>query len=163
MGKVVSEEEILPQRGEWNADAKRVVFVAGCFDMLHPGHIRLLEQARVHGNMLVVGAFGDKAENCGGRDSTQRVKRPISSASERTEILAALAAVDFALEIDSIKLVDFLRRLHPHVVVDGGEPSGASSPITAAAKAAGIEVIRIPLEPGHSSTRLIERITQLRA
>jgi rfaE bifunctional protein nucleotidyltransferase chain/domain len=163
LGKVVSQEEILLQRGKWDAGATRVVFVTGCFDLLHPGHVRLLEQARAHGNVLIAGAFSDNAAECGGSDSASPIKRPITPACERAEILASLAAVDFALEIDSTKLVDFLRRLRPDAIVDGAEPSGASSPLSAAAEAAGIDVIRIPLEPGHSSTRLIERITQLRA
>jgi D-glycero-beta-D-manno-heptose 1-phosphate adenylyltransferase len=170
LGKVVSQEEILLQRREWNAWGKRAVFLVGGFDLLHPGHVRLLEQSRAYGDIVAVGVFSDDTVSILA-DTVDRhakipgppVKRPIIPACERAEVLAALAAVDFAFEIDSRALTDFLRRFRPDAIVDGGEPSLAASPLATAASAAGIKVIHIPLEPGHSSTRLIERIAQLRA
>lgn len=168
MGKVVSQEEILLQRREWNAQGKRAVLLVGGFDLLHPGHVRLLEQSRLYGDIVAVGVFSDDTV---GRDAVDRhaknpgpaVKRPIIPACERAEVLAALAAVDFAFEIDSPALTDLLRHFRPDAIVDGGEPSLAASPLATAASAAGVKVIHIPLEPGHSSTRLIERIALLRA
>jgi rfaE bifunctional protein nucleotidyltransferase chain/domain len=168
LGKVVSQEEILLQRREWSAQGKRAVFLVGGFDLLHPGHVRLLEQSRAYGDVIAVGVFSDDAFSGGAVDRYAKipgppVKRPIIPACERAEVLAALAAVDFAFEIDSRTLTDFLRRFRPDAIVDGGEPSLAASPLATAASAAGVKVIHIPLEPGHSSTRLIERIAQLRA
>lgn len=168
MGKVLSLDELVLHGHEWKGDGKKIVFVAGYFDLLHPGHIRLLEQAHSYGDIVVVGVLSDPfvstpaagavpARTCG-------VKRPITPAAERAEVLAALAAVDFAFEFDSDSFSDLLGRLQPDLAVEGAEPSSPMSLAWAAAKATGLgDVIRIPLEPGHSTSRLIERITQLRA
>lgn len=161
MGQVVSQEEILRTRGEWKSAAKRVVFVVGCFDLLHPGHIRLLEQAHDYGNIVTVAVLSDESVASSIETSPLSVNRPITSASERAEIIAALAAVDYAFEIDIRTLPRFVATFRPDAVVDGAEPI-FRSPVVPAAQAARIEVIRIPLEPGHSSSRLIERIAQLR-
>ncbi len=163
MGKVVSQDEIILQRREWKGEGKRVVFVAGCFDLLHPGHIRLLEEAHSRGDVIVVGVLSDKAVETGWDRSFPGVKRPITPAAERAEVLAALAAVDHVFEIEGDSFADLLRRFAPDVIVGGADASFAASPLVIAAKAAGIEVVRIPLEPGHSASRLIERISQLRS
>lgn len=163
MGKVVSQEEILRQRPEWEVSGKRVVFVLGSFDLLHPGHIRLLEQACSYGDIVTIGVLADETVARITAASHPSIERPITPVSERAEVLAALEAVEYVAKIDGRGLADFLRRFRPDVIVDGAEPSSAASPLTAAAKAAGIEVTRIPLEPGHSSSRLIERIAQLHA
>jgi rfaE bifunctional protein nucleotidyltransferase chain/domain len=163
LGKVVSQEEIILQRREWKSGGKRVVFVAGCFDLLHPGHIRLLEEARSHGKVVAVGVLSDKSVETGSDQSFPGVKRPITPAAERAEVLAALAAVDYVFEIEGDSFADLLRRFAPDVIVGGADESFAASPLVMAAKAAGIEVVRIPLEPGHSASRLIERISQLHA
>jgi rfaE bifunctional protein nucleotidyltransferase chain/domain len=163
LGKVVSQEEIILQRREWKSAGKRVVFVAGCFDLLHPGHIRLLEEARSKGGVVTVGVLSDKSVETGWDRSFPGVKRPITPSEERAEVLAALAAVDFVFEIEGDSFGDLLRRFAPDVIVGGADESFATSPLVLAAKAAGIEVVRIPLEPGHSASRLIERISQLRS
>lgn len=163
LGKVVSREEILLKRSEWDEGGKRVVFVAGCFDLLHPGHTRLLEQARAYGDVVLVGVLGDETVQRITANSHPSVKRPVTPASERAEVLAALAAVDYAIELDARGIVPFLRELRPTVIVDGAEPTSASPFLATSAKTAGVELVRIPIEPGHSSSRLIERIAQLPA
>lgn len=163
MGKVVSREEIAGHRAEWDAAHRRVVFVAGCFDLLHPGHTRLLEQARAYGEVVLVGVLGDETVQRITANSQPLVRRPVTPASERAEVLAALAAVDYAIEIDARGVVPFLRELRPDVIVDGAEPTPASPFLATSAKTAGVELVRIPIEPGHSSSRLIERIAQLSA
>jgi rfaE bifunctional protein nucleotidyltransferase chain/domain len=163
LGKVVSQDEIILQRREWKGEGKRVAFVAGCFDLLHPGHIRLLEESRSHGDVVAVGVLSDKSVETGRDRSFPGVKRPITPVAERAEVLAALAAVDYVFEIESDSFADLLRRFAPDVIAGGADESFAKSPLSTAAKAAGIEVIHIPLEPGHSASRLIERISQLRS
>jgi len=163
LGKVVSQEEIILQRREWKGEGKRVAFVAGCFDLLHPGHIRLLEEAHSRGDIIAVGVLSDNAVETDRDRSSPGVKRPITPAAERAEVLAALVAVDYVFEIEGDSLADLLRRFAPDVIVGGADASFASSPLVIAAKAAGIEVVRIPLEPGHSASRLIARISQLRS
>ena len=129
--------------------------------MLHPGHVRLLEQARTFGEILVVGVRSDARAR-----EEKGPNRPVTPASERAEILAALAAVDFAVVMsDEQAENEFIAQLLPEMVVQG-RASGASRNIVAeneAARAAGVKVIQIPPEPGHSTSRLIERIKQLRA
>ena len=158
---VVSQSELILQRREWKRNGKRVVCAMGVFDLLHPGHVRLLEQARAFGEILVVGVQSDARAR-----EEKGPNRPVTPASERAEILAALAAVDFAVVMsDEQAENEFIAQLLPEMVVQG-RASGASRNIVAeneAARAAGVKVIQIPPEPGHSTSRLIERIKQLRA
>ena len=158
---VVSQSELILQRREWKRNGKRVVCAMGVFDLLHPGHVRLLEQARTFGEILVVGVQSDARA----REEKGPI-RPVTPASERAEILAALAAVDFAVVLsDEQAESEFIAQLLPDMVVQG-RASGASRDTVAeneAARAAGVKVIQIPPEPGHSTSRLIERIKQLRA
>lgn len=157
MGQVVSQEKLILHRGEWKRNGRRVVFVSGRFDLLHPGHIRLLEQARKLGEILVVGVQSDAAVHASsaGGPTKNCPERPITPASERMEILAAIAAVDYAIEFDAPTPNDLLAQLEPDIVaVGGGDPAGGN---------AGKKIVRIPLEPGFSTSRLIDRITQPRA
>jgi rfaE bifunctional protein nucleotidyltransferase chain/domain len=158
LGQVVSQDELIVHRCAWKRNGKRVVFACGRFDLLHPGHIRLLEQARNLGEILVVGVESDGSIHAlpGRRESAKNaLELPITPASERMEILAALAAVDYAVEFDASTPRDLLALLEPDIiVVGGGDPVDRNS---------GQKIVSIPLEPGFSTSRLIERITQLRA
>ena len=168
MGCVISQDELILRRGEWKRNGKSVVFACGRFDLLHPGHTRLLEQARSKGDVLVVGIESDtsahekEARHASGTPSPQH---PITPAAERAEIVAALAAVDFAVQFDANNTRQMIARLAPDVIVKGGEAGSDESVFRddEASAAAGSKVIRIPLEPGHSTARLIERIKNLSA
>jgi rfaE bifunctional protein nucleotidyltransferase chain/domain len=158
VGQVISQDDLILHRSEWKRNGKRVVFASGRFDLLHPGHIRLLEQARNLGEILVVGVQSDAAIRASsGRAQAPKdgLKRPITPASERMEILAALAAVDYAVEFDAPTPNGLVARLEPDIVVVGA--GDAATPCPAG------KIVSIPLEPGYSTSRLIERITQLRA
>ena len=160
MGKVVSQDELILQRREWKRNGKRVVFASGMFDLLHPGHIRLIEQARSLGDIVVLGVQNDTDES-----SQKHARAPITPASERAETLAALAAVEAVVEFDAPNAAQLLARLAPDVVVKGGSEGSDASAFRddAEAEAAGIKVVRIPLEPGYSTTRLLERIAEIHA
>ena len=162
MGKVVSQDELILQRREWKRNGKRVVFASGVFDLLHPGHIRLLDQARSLGDILVVGVQSDASA---GAPNTKVASMPVTPCSERMEILAGLAAVDSVVEFDDPDSRPLLARLAPDFVVKGGSEGSEASAFRedAEAEAAGIKVVRIPLEPGYSSERLLERIRQIHA
>lgn len=162
MGKVVSQDELILQRRDWKRNGKRVVFASGVFDLLHPGHIRLLDQARSLGDVLVVGVQTDAAAAAPG---TKGARRPITPCRERGEILAALAAVDRVVEFDEPDSRPLLAKLAPDVAVKGGSEGSDASAFSedAEAEAAGIKVVRIPLEPGYSTGRLLERIAQTHA
>ncbi len=143
-----------------------MVCAAGAFDLLHPGHVRLLEQAHGLGDILVVALRSDASVRSNKKlDAPHAGARPITPATERAEILAALAAVDHVVEFDEATPREFFARLAPDVVVKGGE---AGSEETAflddeAVKAAGGRVVRVALEPGYSTSFLLERISQLHA
>jgi|SRR5580693_5601722 D-beta-D-heptose 7-phosphate kinase/D-beta-D-heptose 1-phosphate adenosyltransferase len=179
---VVSQSELILQRQEWKRNGKRVVCVAGAFDLLHPGHVRLLEQARALGDILMVAVQSDESVRIAAEQANKLVgapaqspapapahagkflARPITPEAERAEILAALAAVDFVAIFDQATAAEFITRLAPDVFAQGGE--GSRENATAdddAVKAAGGQVVRLPLEPGYSTSRLVERISQLQA
>ena len=168
MGKVVSHSELVRRRGEWKRDGKAVVCAGGSFDLLHPGHIRLLEQARSLGDILVVAVRSDasvRARHSSGAGSRGQSFHPITPAAERAEILAALAAVDYVVEFEEASPRVSLERLAPATVVIGGDPRSAEPPSREVKEleAAGCKVVHIPLEPGYSTGLLIERITRLPA
>ncbi len=171
---IVSQSELILQRSEWKRNGKSVVCVAGAFDLLHPGHIRLLEQARGLGDILVVGLQSDASVRSnaphGGVANEARVGRsaatlPITPAAERAEILAALAAVDYVVEFDEPTSREVFARLAPDFVVKGGDAGSQESAFLddEAVRIAGGRVVRVALEPGYSTSFLLERISQLRA
>jgi D-beta-D-heptose 7-phosphate kinase/D-beta-D-heptose 1-phosphate adenosyltransferase len=157
---VISQGELILQRSEWKRNGKRVVCVTGVFDLLHPGHIRLLEQARALGDVLVVAIQSDAQA----RDQ-KGPSRPITPIAERAEIVAAFQAVDAVVELgDTPSSHGFLEKFAPDVVVRGSSANARNADGTQQVPAVpGRNVIQIPPEPGHSTSRLIERIKQLRA
>lgn len=174
---IVSQSELILQRGEWKRNGKSVVCAAGAFDLLHPGHIRLLEQARGLGDIVVVALQSDASVRSSAAQSATRggagesragqsaAARPITPANERAEILMALAAVDVVTEFDEPTPREFFALLAPDVVVKGGEAGSQESAFLddEAVKAAGGRVVRLALEPGYSNSFLLERISQLHA
>lgn len=176
MGQVVSQRELLTRRGEWKRTGEGVVCAYGAFDLLHPGHVRLLEQAHDLGEILVVAVQSDAVVRAFAKEARDRKPsegaadvRPITPAAERAEILAALSAVDFAALVGE-PLTHFLQTFRPDVFVCGKEPAGGSSVSDIASDAfesalaeIGCKFVRLPLEPGYSTSRLIERIAGGRA
>jgi rfaE bifunctional protein nucleotidyltransferase chain/domain len=165
LGCVISQDELILRRAEWKRNSKRVVFASGAFDLLHPGHVRLIEQARSHGDVLVVG-IESEANSRERRDPKPGLPGlPITPHAERAEIVAALAAVDFAVEFDPNSSPSFVARLAPDVIVQGGNPASDKKalPLDESSSSVASKTIRIPLEPGHSTARLIERIKNLNA
>ncbi|MGB8543479.1 MAG: adenylyltransferase/cytidyltransferase family protein [Candidatus Acidiferrales bacterium] len=158
---VISQSELILQRGDWKRNGKRVVCVAGVFDLLHPGHIRLLEQARALGDVLVVAIQSDAQAR-----EQKGPSRPITPVAERAEIVAASQAVDAVVELtDSSTSNEFVERLAPDVLVRGSSANARKAGKTQHVPTGVSEtkVIEVPPEPGHSTSRLIERIKQLRA
>ena len=168
----MSPHELILLRREWKDNARRVVLVSGCFDLLHPGHVRLLERARDLGDVLIVALQSDSsvrkessfAPSPSEGKARSSLRRPVTPGAERAEILAALAAVDSVVEFDEPTPEAILSRLAPDIFVRGGT-AGPQQPAfcQSGALGAGIEVVFVPLEPGYSTAGLIERITQLAA
>jgi len=132
---------------------KCIVFTNGCFDLLHPGHIHILTQAKALGDVLVVGVNSDA--------SVKRLKgpqRPILNESERALLLAALEAVDYVALFEEDTPFELIRLLRPQVLVKGGDWSLASVVGREIVEADGGEVVLIPYQSGFSSTGIIERV-----
>lgn len=179
MGQVVSQRELISRRGEWKRTGRGVVCAYGAFDLLHPGHIRLLEDARELGDLLTVAvqsdamvrAAADLTGSFRAAATNDGIEKPITPAEERAEIVAALSAVDFAAVTDD-PLAEFLHKLQPDIFARGDEPvddpndrttPAASDALERELAAIGCRVVRVALEPGYSTSSLIERITGRRA
>ena len=137
------------------AAGRRVVFTNGCFDLLHPGHVRLLEQARAEGDVLVVGLNSDA--------SVRRLKgtdRPLVPQAGRAEILAALACVDAVTIFDEDTPRELIVALHPDVLVKGGDWSPDRIVGREEVEAAGGRVVVVPYLEGYSTSALIEKLTR---
>jgi rfaE bifunctional protein nucleotidyltransferase chain/domain len=162
---VVSQPDLILQRREWKRNGKRVVCAVGTFDLLHPGHVRLLEHARDLGDVLVVGVRSDASRPAEDAASSRPLAPFVNPAGERAEILASLACVDYVAEFDEPLAREFIARLAPEVVAKGGEVSSDENDFLndEAARGSGAKVVRIPLEPGYSTRRLLERIKHLHA
>jgi cytidyltransferase-like protein len=164
---VVSHEEVILQRQTWKRNGESVACVGGAFDLLHPGHVRLIEQARALADRLIVIVIGDE----GVRAARERAKpgssagRPVNPASERAEVVAALASVDSVAVVEG-DLSAILGELKPDVFAFGisnrdRAPAG-SLPVDPN-WAAYSKLEQIPIEPGFSTTLLIEKIQQSHA
>lgn len=153
MGQVVSQDELILHVERARRNGRRVVFTNGCFDLLHPGHIRCLEQARALGDLLIVAINTDA--------SVRRVKgagRPVVPQGERAEVLAALAAVDYVTMFDEDTPQQIIARVLPDVLVKGGDWGPDQIVGRAEVEATGGRVVCIPLEAGFSTSALLEKI-----
>lgn len=152
MGPVLSRPDLVLQRHHWKQAGYKVVFTNGCYDLLHPGHIRLLERARSLGDRLVVAINGDA--------SVRRLKgpaRPILPEDERAELVASLAAVDAVTIFEEDTPHELLAVLLPDVLVKGADWSHwiAGREIV---EGTGGSVIALPLEPDFSTTDIVTSV-----
>jgi D-beta-D-heptose 7-phosphate kinase/D-beta-D-heptose 1-phosphate adenosyltransferase len=131
----------------------RVVFTNGCFDLLHPGHIRTLEEARKLGDFLVVGINSDRSVR-----EMKGAGRPVLPELERAEILAALEAVDAVIIFDEPTPRETIAALLPDVLVKGGDWASDQIIGREEVEAAGGEVVSIPVAPGYSTTAILQKI-----
>lgn len=156
MGRIVSQEELIALAGRSNRGSRRVVFTNGCFDLLHPGHIRVLEEARALGDVLVVGVNTDA-----GVRHAKGVSRPAIPENERAELLAALEAVDFVVLFGEPTPREIIRQLLPDVLVKGSDWGATEIVGREEVEGAGGSVVSIDLERGYSTTGILEKIRKL--
>ena len=150
--KLVSLENLVKRVALWKANGERVVFTNGCFDLIHIGHITLLEQARRFGDRLIVAINGDASVS-----ALKGPSRPIVREHERGLVLAALAAVDAVVVFGEPTPLETILALHPDVIVKGGD-YGVESVVGADQVLSwGGQVKIVPLVEGFSTTRLIEK------
>jgi D-beta-D-heptose 7-phosphate kinase/D-beta-D-heptose 1-phosphate adenosyltransferase len=151
--KIVFDWAILDEHlAEWRRAGLRVGFTNGCFDLLHPGHVRLLAAARAACDRLIVGLNGDA--------SVTRLKgagRPVQPVQARAEVLAALEAVDLVVVFDEDTPRDLIAQVKPTVLVKGGDYTREQVVGHEIVEAEGGEVILIDLVPGHSTSAMVER------
>jgi len=152
VGTFYSREELARARAGWKASVKTVVFTNGCYDLLHPGHIRLLEKARSLGDILILALNSD--------DSVRRLKgpsRPLIPERERAEVALGLAAVDAVTLFDEDTPRELIAAVLPDVLVKGADwahwIAGREE-----VEAAGGKVMALSLEPGYSTTGIVETI-----
>jgi D-beta-D-heptose 7-phosphate kinase/D-beta-D-heptose 1-phosphate adenosyltransferase len=139
------------------AHGKRIVFTNGCFDLLHPGHMRYLDAARQLGDYLVVAVNTDRSVK-----AIKGANRPIQSQDERTELLAALSFVDAVVLFDQDNPLEVIRHLVPNVLVKGGDWTEDKIIGAEVVKRAGGVVKSLPFVTGYSTTALIEKIRKMR-
>ena len=150
MGPFYSRAELVEQRVLWKRQGKTVVFTNGCYDLLHPGHVRLLEQARSLGDVLILALNSDA--------SVRRMKgpsRPLIAETERAAMALALAAVDAVTLFDEDTPRELIAEVLPDVLVKGADwahfIAGREE-----VEASGGRVLTVSLEPGYSTTNLVE-------
>jgi D-beta-D-heptose 7-phosphate kinase / D-beta-D-heptose 1-phosphate adenosyltransferase len=155
--KIVFDWAVLDEHlAEWRKQGLRVGFTNGCFDLLHPGHVKLLAGARAACDRLVVGLNGD--------DSVTRLKgpgRPVQPVQARAEVLAALEAVDLAAIFDEDTPEKLISRVRPTVLVKGSDYTREEVIGREIVEALGGEIILIDIVPGQSTTSMVERTRAL--
>lgn len=132
---------------------KRIVFTNGCFDLIHPGHVRYLRAARKLGDVLVVALNSDR--------SVRRLKgpsRPLVRQRDRCEVMAALEMVDYVTVFDADTPYDLIALLQPDVLVKGGDWRAADIVGADIVRARGGRVRSLKFAPGYSTTSLVERM-----
>ena len=132
-----------------------VVFTNGVFDLLHPGHVRYLQQARALGDMLIVGLNSDASVR-----RNKGPERPINPESERAEVVAALECVDAVVIFDEDTPAEIVRACQPDILVKGADWPADQIVGRDTVEARGGRVVRMPVETGYSTTTLVERIKQ---
>lgn len=152
--KMKSPEELAALRDAFAAAGKRLVFTNGCFDLLHVGHVRYLQQARALGDALLVAVNGDASVR-----ALKGPTRPVNSEEDRAEVLAALACVDVVTLFHTERVTELVRIIRPHIYAKGGDYTVASLDPgeRAALEAAGSEIRILPLVPGRSTTAMLEK------
>ena len=148
MGAIYTRSELVQARARWRTAGKTVVFTNGCYDLLHPGHVRLLERARSLGDVLILALNTDA--------SVARLKgpsRPLIAEQERARMAGALAAVDAIAFFDEDTPRELIGAVLPDILIKGADwahfVAGREE-----VEAAGGKVMLLPLEPGFSTTNI---------
>jgi len=153
MGKVVDRQSLTAERERLRSEGKRVVFTNGCFDILHPGHVRLLRHAKSLGDVLVVAINSDRSAR-----ALKGAPRPIFTEQERAEVLAALEGVDYVTIFDELTPRELIAQLLPDVLVKGGDWMPEEIVGRGEVESAGGHVVSLPYLEGYSTSGIIERI-----
>ena len=152
--KILTREQMVRRAAEWRASGETIVFTNGCFDLLHVGHVTLLEECHRFGSKLVLGLNSD--------DSVRRLKgptRPVVGENERARVMSALAAVDALVVFDEDTPLELLAALHPDVLVKGGDYQVETVVGHETVIASGGRVEIVPTVEGFSTTNIVQKLT----
>jgi rfaE bifunctional protein nucleotidyltransferase chain/domain len=153
--KIVPLDALRAALAPRRAAGERVAFTNGTFDLLHVGHLRSLEQARTHGDILVVGVNADASVR-----SYKAPNRPIVPQAERAELIAGLACVDYVVIFNEPTAERLLAEIRPEVYVKGADYATKPLPERPVVEAYGGQVVLVELEAGRSTTELIADIVR---
>ena len=134
---------------------KRIVFTNGCFDILHIGHIRCLEEAKKRGDFLIVALNSDRSIR-----SIKGPSRPFTPEAERAEVLSALGCVDYVVIFDEADPLELISSLKPNVLVKGGDWTPETTIGRKVVEGTGGEVVIIPQFQGVSTSAIVDRIVK---
>ena len=155
--RVLTHDGIAAFVSTQRAHGRRIVFTNGVFDLLHPGHVRYLQEARALGDVLVIGLNADA--------SVRRNKgpaRPITPQDERAEVLAALACVDAVVIFEEDTPAEIIRLVQPDILVKGADWAADQIVGRDTVEARGGRVVRVPVEQGYSTTAIVDRVRTFR-
>ena len=158
--KIVKLKELSDRCEKLRSAGKKIVATNGCFDLLHVGHVRYLQAARALGDLLIVGLNGDRSVH-----ELKGAGRPITSESDRAEILASLACVDLVTIFPDVRATRFLAAVRPAIYVKGGDYTSETLDEEERKILKDLEAaIRIiPFEAGYSTSGLIEQLCNIRS
>jgi len=156
MKKILGWEELKRETDRLRGEGKKIAFTNGCFDILHVGHVRYLQEARRTGDVLILGLNSDVSVRAIKGD-----RRPLVPQQERAEVVAALASVDYVTVFDEttpLKLIEYLR---PDCLVKGGDWREEAVVGRDAVHSWGGKVVIVPLTEGASTTGIVEKIGRI--
>jgi D-beta-D-heptose 7-phosphate kinase/D-beta-D-heptose 1-phosphate adenosyltransferase len=154
MGSVLSQDELVKKLDQLR-EYKKIVFTNGCFDLLHIGHIRYLQQARSHGDILVVAINSDSSVRV-----LKGPTRPIQNENDRAEILAALECVSFTAIFSEQTPLELIKKVRPHVLVKGGDWQTAQIVGSDFVLSMGGAVHSLQFVADRSTTNIVEKMGQ---
>ena len=155
ISKIKTREELKLDISKARRAGKKIVTTNGCFDVLHVGHIRYLQQAKEQGDILIVAINSD--------DSVRAIKgdrRPLVAEDERAETLAALECVDYVMIFPELDPIQFLNELRPDIHVKGGDYQLDQVIERETVESIGAEMRLLPGAPGKSTSKLVELIVE---
>jgi rfaE bifunctional protein nucleotidyltransferase chain/domain len=158
MAKIYKINALLTILDELRQKQKRIVFTNGCFDLMHAGHVHYLRAARDQGDVLVVGLNSDQSVR-----AIKGPSRPIVEQKMRAQVLEALECVSYVTLFDAPDPLQLIVALKPDVLVKGADWEEAQIVGAREVRRRGGDVVRIPLEPGISTSEIIRRILEKNA
>jgi len=151
--KILSRQKLRPLLARAQSRGRRVVFTNGCFDLLHVGHLRSFEQARGHGDLLVVGVNRDRRVR-----ELKGASRPIIPESQRAEMVAGFAAVDYVVLFSEDTPSELIRALRPDIVCKGSEYRGQPTEERRTIEELGGRCVFLRQTPGIRTSRILEKL-----